>query len=345
MKKGISMTISFCIPVYNVKEYLKPCIESIYAQKITQFEIICVDDCSTDGSYEILLDLLAIYPELVVKRNETNRGVSYSRNQAIQMSRGKYVWFVDPDDMLVPDTAALYLSIAEKESADAVLGNFITFKDGLSPEYKSGTDQHHRVSFSKMDEFYPKRPSGYPCFGVWLGVFNRSFLLANHIRFRESLSVYEDCTFYFEFGMASKNVVQVDHYGYHYRIRENSALRTDRKVLTRRAFECSKQVLSIYEDYRDRCTPQLQETYDLHVYIMKSLSIRCLSRIDDSSYVKEGLQYLKKEGLYPFEYEKRAEFSEKLNWKVKLFRKMLTKEYSFRIVRTVNLIQYRRTEK
>ena len=320
------MTISFCIPAYNVREYLTSCIESVYTQNLTQFEIICVDDCSTDGSCELLHDLSAKYPELVVKRNETNMGIS------------SY-------DMLVPDTVKTYLSIAEKESADAVLGKVIGFHDGSLPEYKNGTDKYHPVSFSNMDDFYPKRSSGYPCFGVWLGIFNRSFLLTNNIRFRENLSVYEDYTFYFEFGMASKRVIRVDHYGYYYRIRENSASHMDRNKLMKRGFECSKQVLAIYEDYRDRCTPELQETYDLHVFIMKRLSIRCLSRIDDNNFVKEGLQYLKKEGIYPFKYDDRADFSEKLNWKVKMFRKMLTKEQSFRIARAINLIRFRRSEK
>ena len=339
------MIISFCIPVYNVKKYLNACIESIYTQNITQFEIICVDDCSTDGSYELLKDLSAKYPELVVKRNETNMGISCSRNLALKMSRGKYVWFVDADDMLVPDTVKTYLSIAEKESADAVLGKLIGFNDGSLPEYQKGTDKYHRVYFSNMDDFYPKRPSGYPCFGVWLGIFNKSFLLANHIWFRENLSVYEDYTFYFEFGMASKRVFRVDHYGYYYRIRENSASHMDRNVLMKRGFECSKQVLAIYEDYRDQCTPQLQDTYDLHVFIMKRLSIRCLSRIDDNNYVKEGLQYLKKEGLYPFEYDDRADFSEKVNRKVKMFRRLLTKEQTFWIARAINLLQLRGMEK
>ena len=337
------MTISFCIPAYNVREYLPSCIESIYKQNLTQFEIICVDDCSTDGSSELLHDLSAKYPELVVKRNETNMGISCSRNLALKMSRGKYVWFVDSDDMLVPDTVKTYLSIAEKESADAVLGTVIGFRDGSLPEYKKGTDKYHPVSFSNMDDFYPKRPSGYPCFGVWLGVFNRSFLLTNNIWFRENLSVYEDYTFYFEFGMASKRVIRVDHYGYYYRVRENSASHMDRNKLMKRGFECSKQVLAIYEDYRDRCTPELQDTYDLHVFLMKRLSIRCLSRIDDNNYVKEGMQYLKKEGIYPFEYDDRADFSEKLSWKVKMFRRLLTKEQSFWIARAINLIKLRRS--
>lgn len=337
------MMISFCIPVFNAKEYLKPCIESIYTQNIHNFEIICIDDGSTDGSYELLLDLSAKYPELVVKRNETNLGISCSRNLALKMSRGKYVWFVDADDMMIPDAAKLYLSIAEKESANAVLGNMISFNDGSLPEYKSGTDKYHRVHFSDMDDFYPKRSTGYPCFGIWLGLFNRSFLLTNHICFRETLRVYEDYTFYFEFGMASENVIRVDHYGYYYRIRENSASHLDRNVLMRRGFECSKQVLSIYNDYRARCTPKMQETYDLHVFIMKRLSVRCLSRIDDRKYVKEGLQYLKKEGLYPFKYDARADFSQKLNWKAELFRRLLTKEPSFWIVRAVNLILLRKS--
>ena len=336
------MMISFCIPVYNAKEYLKPCIESIYTQNITDFEIICIDDCSTDGSYKLLLNLSAIYPELVVKRNETNMGISCSRNLALEMSRGKYVWFVDADDLLIPDTARLYLSIAEKESADAVLGSLVSFNDGSVPEYQKGTEKYHRVSFSNMDDFYPKRSAGYPCFGIWLGLFNRFFLLANHIRYREKLSVYEDYTFYFEFGMASKNVIRVDHYGYYYRIRENSASHMDRNVLMKRGFECSKEVLAIYKEYRARCTPQLQETYDLHVYIMKRLSVRCLSRIDDSKYVKEGLQYLKKEGMYPFKYDDRADFSLKLGWKIKMYRRLLTKEQTFWIVRAINLIQLRR---
>jgi len=337
------MMISFCIPVYNVKEYLKPCIESIYAQNLTHFEIICIDDCSTDGSYELLLDLSAVYPELVVKRNETKKGISCSRNLALKLSRGKYVWFVDADDMLGPDTADLYLSIAEKETANAVLGNMISFHDGSSPEHTDGTDKYHRVCFSDMDDFYPKRSTGYPCFGIWLGIFNKSFLLTNHICFRETLHIYEDYTFYFEFGMASENVIRVDHYGYYYRIRENSASHLGRNVLMRRGFECSKQVLAIYEDYRDRCNPKLQETYDLHVFIMKRLSVRCLSRIDDTKYVKEGLQYLKKKGLYPFKYDVRADFSQRLNWKAELFRRLLTKETSFWIVRAVNLMLLRRS--
>ena len=327
------MMISFCIPVYNAKEYLNDCIESIYRQNLSQFEIICIDDCSTDGSYELLNELSARYPELIIKRNETNMGIGYSRNKALKMSRGKYVWFVDSDDMLSPDTVELYLEIAEKESADAVLGNFTVFEDGSSPVYKKGTDEYRSGSFSNPDEFYPKRPSGYPCFAIWLGIFNKSFLLTNEVYYRENLSLYEDYTFYFEFGVVSKKVIQLDHYGYCYRIRTNSATHGDLNVLMKRGFECSKTVLSIYENYEDRCTPELRDAYDIHVFIMKRQAIGYLYRINDRAYVRDGLRYLKSKGLYPFRYDKRADFSMKQKWIIKLHKRMLAKEYSFWIVR------------
>ena len=331
------MLISFCIPVYNAKEYLNSCIESIYQQNITRFEIICIDDCSTDGSYEYLCELSEKHPELVVKRNETNRGISYSRNQAIKASRGKYIWFVDSDDMMSPGAADLYLKIAEKESADAVLGNLNAFKDGSLPEYKTGTDNYRTVSFSQPDEFYPKRPSGYPLFAVWLGIFNRYFLLSHDVWFREKLSLYEDYTFYFELGMASPRAVVVDHYGYCYRVRANSASHGDLNVLMKRGFECSKNVLSIYEDYKNRCTRDLRDAYNIHVFIMKRQAVGYLYRMEDTAYVKEGLRYLKKNGYYPFAYDTRADFSQKLNWKTKLLKRGLTKEFSFWIIRFIHL--------
>ena len=332
------MMLSYCIPVHNVKSYLKSCIDSIYEQNVHQFEIICIDDCSTDGSYELLVELSAVHPELIVIRNETNRGASFSRNRALKMSRGKYVWFVDADDMLVPGTGRLYLDIAEQESAEVVLGNTIAFLDGSLPVEKKGSENYHSVSFAQPDEFYQKRASGYPCFGVWLGIFNRSFLLTNGILFHEDLVVYEDITFYFEFGMASNKVILVDHNGYYYRIRENSITHGDFKLLMYTGFECSKKVLAIYEEYKDRVTPDLQDSYDMHVFMMKRLSTRCLAKIDDRAYVKQGLKYLKKGGYFPYKYDTRADFSEKVKWDKQLLRNMLSKDFTFWIARRSILI-------
>ena len=331
------MMISFCIPVHNAKAYLKPCIESIYEQNITQFEIICIDDCSTDGSYELLMELSEIYPELIVIRNETNRGASFSRNRALKMCRGKYVWFVDADDILVPDTAGFYWDIAEHEAADAVLGNVISFMDGSAPVAKKETKEYHSVSFSDPDAYYQKRPSGYPIFGVWLGLFNVSFLLENEILFREDLVVYEDMTFYFELGIASNKVILVDHYGYYYRVRENSVSHGYHISRIKTAFECSKKCLAIYEEYKARVTPDLQDSIDIHIFMMKRLSTRCLSKTVDDAYVKQGIKYLKKRGWFPYKYDKRGDFSEKVNWKVQLFRIMLSKDITFWIAWRLNV--------
>ncbi len=125
MFQTCGVQISFCIPVYNVKDYIGACIHSIYAQNLLYFEIICVDDCSTDGSLEELKRIAENHQEITVLSNASNRGIGYTRNRAIQNSTGKYLWFVDADDMLVPDTAGLYYEIAEKTRADVVLGKCI----------------------------------------------------------------------------------------------------------------------------------------------------------------------------------------------------------------------------
>lgn len=84
-----------------------------------------MDDCSTDGSYELLQTLKNNYTALKVSRNIHNSGVSFTRNQLIKSAKGKYIWFVDPDDLLYPGVVSLALREIEESEADVLLGNYI----------------------------------------------------------------------------------------------------------------------------------------------------------------------------------------------------------------------------
>ena len=88
-------------------------------------DLLCLDDCSTDGSYELLQELAKNYPTLKVSRNKKNSGVSFTRNQLIKSAKGKYIWFVDPDDLLYPGVAPLALREIEQRGADVLLGNYV----------------------------------------------------------------------------------------------------------------------------------------------------------------------------------------------------------------------------
>ena len=77
---------TFCLPVYNVSQYIG----------------ICVDDCSTDDSWQILNKICAQNNSCFCFKNDSNRGVSYTRNCTLELAKEKYIWFIDPDDLLCP---------------------------------------------------------------------------------------------------------------------------------------------------------------------------------------------------------------------------------------------------
>ena len=83
--------ISFCLPVYNVVNFVEECLQSIVSQCFVGmgYEILCLDDCSTDGSYELLKRFTDRYPNMKVLQNERNLGVSFTRNELIRKACGK----------------------------------------------------------------------------------------------------------------------------------------------------------------------------------------------------------------------------------------------------------------
>lgn len=93
------MDLSIIIPVYNVELYIERCINSITSQNIIDYEIICINDGSTDRSLEVLYSLQKNNPKIKVF-NQQNCGLSATRNRGIELSGGKYILFVDSDDYL-----------------------------------------------------------------------------------------------------------------------------------------------------------------------------------------------------------------------------------------------------
>ena len=292
-----NVQISFCLPVYNVKEYIGECIRSIYEQNLSSFEIICVDDGSTDGSREELERIAENHREMIILRNESNKGIGYARNRALKRSAGKYIWFVDADDMLVPNTAGLYIDIAEQTQADAVLGKCISFSESTTVlPAASGSDHYRIVDFSDPDQFYSVGRSGIVCFGVWVGLFNRAFLVENGVFFREEIRALEEFTFYVEFGVKARRVASVDHYGYYYRLRAASASHGGADLMN--VPEAAKTVLRIMESL---CLTHSAYAYSIRVNMakMERYVETCLARSQDTRYVRETLKYFKERGYYP----------------------------------------------
>ena len=113
--------LSIIIPVHNVKEYLAACLDSVLSQSFQDFEVVIVDDVSTDGSKDIAYAYAAKHPEQVrVLEHTVNTRQGGARNTGIDAALGKYILFLDSDDYLKPDAFDVLLRTAEETNADIV---------------------------------------------------------------------------------------------------------------------------------------------------------------------------------------------------------------------------------
>lgn len=116
--------VSIIIPVYNVEKYLQKCLDSVQAQTFTDFEAICVNDGSTDGSAEIL-QRYAFQDQRFKIITTVNGGLSSARNTGLKHAEGEYIYFMDSDDFIHNRLLETALSFAEGFQADMVSFGFV----------------------------------------------------------------------------------------------------------------------------------------------------------------------------------------------------------------------------
>ncbi len=118
--------ISIIIPVYNVEHYVRASLASALAQTYPNIEYIIVDDCGTDKSITIIQEILREHKRaksVTLVHHESNKGVGAARNTGLVNAHGDYVYFMDPDDCLIPDCIALHHKAIVSSDADLCLAN------------------------------------------------------------------------------------------------------------------------------------------------------------------------------------------------------------------------------
>jgi glycosyltransferase involved in cell wall biosynthesis len=134
--------ISVALPTYNRSHVLKKTLDSIKRQTHEDFEVIVVDDCSTDGTREIMESYND--PRFKMYHNDTNLGIAMNRNKAISLCSGEYIAMMDDDDLMTPDRLELSLDTIENYSADIVYSPFFEGRaDGSKGYTKNGVTFYH----------------------------------------------------------------------------------------------------------------------------------------------------------------------------------------------------------
>lgn len=225
------MFISIIVPVYNVEKYLEECLESILDQNFGAYEIICVNDGSTDHSAEILKKYEMKYSRIKVIEHAENRGLSAARNTAMKHADGKYIMFVDSDDMIVPNILEELYETAEANQLDILYYERSVLHDGV-PDYRTSHRKQKAVYFDQKAvctgrELFCRfiENKQYTAY-VWRRFFRRDFLLENDLTFQEGMT-YEDMMFSFLGEMKAQRVMKINKEFYIYRLRPNSIVHTN----------------------------------------------------------------------------------------------------------------------
>lgn len=156
-------TVSIIVPVYQVREYLDVCVQSVLAQTYTDLEIILVDDGSTDGS-EKICDRYAETDERVRVVHQKNKGLSGARNEGLKLAKGEYIAFVDADDKVSPFFIELLYELAEKYHARIAV---CSYEKGRELSGKIKRKKAYVVGSDKMlREWHGKRKNWKLSFGI-----------------------------------------------------------------------------------------------------------------------------------------------------------------------------------
>lgn len=209
------MTISIIIPVYNVEKYLRQCIDSVLSQTFQDFEIILVDDGSTDSSGEIC-DEYVTKDDRIRVIHKANEGVSIARNIGIEMTSGELLMFLDSDDFLYPDALkVLYEASIETPCADIIISGMEKYFVSTDTKELFNLDAniYSKSLFGELSIYLKKK---YFYGMVWSKLYKKEIISNNQIKFNENISYHEDELFFTQTLNASSNVKIISNTTYIY---------------------------------------------------------------------------------------------------------------------------------
>lgn len=194
---GRDPEVSVIVPVYNAEKTLERCVDSILAQDYRDFELLLVDDGSTDRSAEICEHYAEADGRVRVTHQE-NAGVSETRNRALDSARGRYIQFLDADDWIVPEATGLFVRAAEESGAELVVSDFYRVVRSWTA-HKGSIDEEGILSREEFADWMLKSPADYYYGVLWNKLYRRSIIERFRLRMDGKLKWCEDFIFNMEY--------------------------------------------------------------------------------------------------------------------------------------------------
>ena len=328
----MAVKISIIVPVFNSEDRLACCLDSFWQQGLNdkEFEVILVNDCSTDNSVSVIEDYLKYHSNVKLINQERNYGVSTSRNIGISHSIGDYIMFVDSDDFLYPNVLPSLIKKAEEQELDILCGCMVeVYKDS---SFK--VREPHSVEYDKVYDNQSYLLSGVDVDSACSKLISRKLLQKYNLHFNEELSFGEDSLF---IGMAFASSNRIAYYKvllYAYILHEASA--THILDCAHREKKMKDSIILANSQKGYSLSPQLPKALKRYFYrwayttICSTIIVILNDRLLNKDEFKDYQRQLISHSLYPIKLPL-------LYWKVSLFAFFMNIPYILKVVKNIRL--------
>lgn len=281
--------LSIIVPVYNAEKHLRDCLDSLLCQTVEGgYEIICVNDGSTDSSPKILDEYAEKHIDLVKVFHKSNGGVSSARNYGILNATGDYVTFVDADDYLLPNSVGQVVTFLQREnSLAAIVSGYLNVED---------ESRFSDLLSSPKLSYKTKNTSSCTC---WNLIVSRELINVNEIKFNEKMRIGEDTVFVAECMVYYwENCLKIEGGYYCYRQNPSSVMHTRD---SERDLQSHLEMLNFYEQILSK----IKKDTKAHKDVVKQFEKRIYAAVSNVLFVaafakKDYLKELKERKLYPY---------------------------------------------
>ena len=244
--------VSIIVPIYNAEQYLRRCVDSILNQEYTDFELLLVNDGSTDASGDICEEYGDRDPRVIVIQKE-NTGVSDSRNRALDRARGKYLQFLDSDDWITPDGTRLFVRAAEEYGCDMVISDFYRVV-GERLSTKGDIEEEGVLTREEFAAHMMENPADFYYGVLWNKLYRRDIVEEHNLRMDTDINWCEDFMFNLEYIRYAK-VFYALHAPIYYYVKRKGSLASQGINISKTV----KMKLNVFEYYNNFYKHVLEE--------------------------------------------------------------------------------------
>ena len=215
------MKLSIIVPVYNVEQYIRTCVQSIYRQGLSEddFEVILVNDGTQDNSFVVIEDIITNHNNMIVFE-QSNQGLSAARNTGLSKASGQYILFLDSDDLLIDNTLPQLLSLTNNHLVDLLIAGFVKLNNKEIDSFDNTLPVEILTEEKSASEIFLQDFNPQQCY-VWRTIYRKQFLDENGLLFIPGI-YFEDVPFTTECLLKAKDCIKTTLTFYIYRQRDNS---------------------------------------------------------------------------------------------------------------------------